>query len=79
MMFIIEAYIVWTSLIDEFENDDAVVTKVLIAAKKLIDANIVLFDDAWTTVSSVFILIKKAAENAAASFILISYLSHLSE
>ena len=55
MMFIIQAYIVWTSLIDEFENDDAVVTKVLIAAKKLIDANIVLFDDAWTIVSSVFI------------------------
>ena len=54
MIFIIEAYIVWTSLIDESENDDAFRTKALIAAKKLIDANIVLFDDAWTIVSSVF-------------------------
>ena len=55
MMLIMEAYIVWTSLIDESENDYAVGTKALIAAKKLIDANIVLFDDAWTIVSSVFI------------------------
>ena len=54
MRLIIKECIVWTSLIDEFE-DDAVGTKVLIAAKKLIDANIVLFDDAWTIVSSVFI------------------------
>ena len=57
MRLIIKECIVWTSLIDEFEDDedDAVGTKVLIAAKKLIDANIVLFDDAWTIVSSVFI------------------------
>ena len=56
MVLIIKECIVWTSLIDEFEDDDdAVGTKVLIAAKKLIDANIVLFDDAWTIVSSVFI------------------------
>ena len=58
MRLIIKECIVWTSLIDEFEDDDdddALGTKVLIAAKKLIDANIVLFDDAWTIVSSVFI------------------------
>ena len=59
-MLIIKAYIVWTSLIDESENDYAVGTKALIAAKKLIDANIVLFDDAWTIVSSVFNVMKNS-------------------
>ena len=60
MMLIMEAYIVWTSLIDESENDDDFGTKALIAAKKLIDANIVLFDDAWTIVSSVFNVMKNS-------------------
>ena len=44
-------YILMTITIDDADDDFQ--AKVFIAAKMLIDANIVLFDDAWTMVSSV--------------------------
>ena len=56
------------------DADDDFQAKVFIAAKMLIDANFVLFDDAWTMVSSVS---SKHLLNAATTYHLVSLFCNL--